>query len=100
MESAGHSSFQNSAGGNFPPPLPLAQPRRLAADREQFGIGRDRADLVLPGCAIFEAIRREWPTARVRVADRGLREGILISLMDADRGVGRPAAASGPAGNG
>lgn len=48
-------------------------------------IGRDRADLVLPGCAIFEAIRREWPTQRVRVADRGLREGILISLMDADR---------------
>jgi exopolyphosphatase/guanosine-5'-triphosphate,3'-diphosphate pyrophosphatase len=48
-------------------------------------IGRDRADLVLPGCAIFEAIRREWPTERVRVADRGLREGILVSLMDADR---------------
>jgi exopolyphosphatase/guanosine-5'-triphosphate,3'-diphosphate pyrophosphatase len=55
-------------------------------------IGRDRADLVLPGCAIFEAIRREWPTTRVRVADRGLREGILISLIDADRGErgGRP----------
>jgi len=55
-------------------------------------IGRDRADLVLPGCAIFEAIRREWPTDRVRVADRGLREGILISLIDADRGErgGRP----------
>lgn len=52
-------------------------------------IGRDRADLVLPGCAIFEAIRREWPTDRVRVADRGLREGILISLIDADRGAGR-----------
>jgi exopolyphosphatase/guanosine-5'-triphosphate,3'-diphosphate pyrophosphatase len=50
-------------------------------------IGRDRADLVLPGCAIFEAIRREWPTDRVRVADRGLREGILISLIDADRAV-------------
>jgi exopolyphosphatase/guanosine-5'-triphosphate,3'-diphosphate pyrophosphatase len=48
-------------------------------------IGRDRADLVLPGCAIFEAIRREWPTKRVRVADRGLREGILISLIDADK---------------
>ena len=48
-------------------------------------IGRDRADLVLPGCAIFEAIHREWPTERVRVADRGLREGILISLIDADR---------------
>jgi exopolyphosphatase/guanosine-5'-triphosphate,3'-diphosphate pyrophosphatase len=55
-------------------------------------IGRDRADLVLPGCAIFEAIRREWPTDRVRVADRGLREGILISLIDADRAerAGRP----------
>lgn len=47
-------------------------------------IGKDRADLVIPGCAIFEAIRREWPTERVRVADRGLREGILISLMDED----------------
>ncbi|MGN6486876.1 MAG: Ppx/GppA phosphatase family protein [Devosia sp.] len=56
-------------------------------------IGRDRADLVLPGCAIFEAIRREWPTDRVRVADRGLREGILISLMDMDRAerIGRTA---------
>ena len=54
-------------------------------------IGRDRADLVLPGCAIFEAIRREWPTERVRVADRGLREGILISLMDADRNASRTA---------
>lgn len=48
-------------------------------------IGKDRADLVIPGCAIFEAIRREWPTSHIRVADRGLREGILISLMDADR---------------
>jgi exopolyphosphatase/guanosine-5'-triphosphate,3'-diphosphate pyrophosphatase len=53
-------------------------------------IGKDRADLVLPGCAIFEAIRREWPTDRVRVADRGLREGILISLMDNDRTHKRP----------
>ncbi len=54
-------------------------------------IGRDRADLVLPGCAIFEAIRREWPAERVRVADRGLREGILISLIDEDRAVQRRA---------
>jgi exopolyphosphatase/guanosine-5'-triphosphate,3'-diphosphate pyrophosphatase len=52
-------------------------------------IGRDRADLVLPGCAIFEAIRREWPAERVRVADRGLREGILISLIDEDRSAPR-----------
>ncbi|SDH08742.1 Ppx/GppA phosphatase family protein [Pelagibacterium luteolum] len=48
-------------------------------------IGRERADLVIPGCAIFEAIRREWPCTRIRVADRGLREGILISLMSDDR---------------
>jgi exopolyphosphatase/guanosine-5'-triphosphate,3'-diphosphate pyrophosphatase len=47
-------------------------------------IGRERADLVLAGCAIFEAIRREWPLSRLRVADRGLREGILVQLMRAD----------------
>ncbi|MGH6923836.1 MAG: Ppx/GppA phosphatase family protein [Propylenella sp.] len=47
-------------------------------------IGRERADLVLGGCAIFEAIRREWPCSRLRVADRGLREGILVQLMRAD----------------
>ena len=44
----------------------------------------DRADLVLAGCAILEAIRRVWPSQRLRVADRGLREGILIELMAAD----------------
>ncbi len=48
-------------------------------------IGRERADLVIPGCAIFEAIRREWPCERIRVADRGLREGILVSMMSEDR---------------
>jgi len=48
-------------------------------------IGSDRADLVIPGCAIFEAIRREWTTDYIRVADRGLREGMLISLMDMDK---------------
>jgi exopolyphosphatase/guanosine-5'-triphosphate,3'-diphosphate pyrophosphatase len=47
-------------------------------------IGRERADLVLAGCAIFEAIRREWPCKRLRVADRGLREGMLVQLMRAD----------------
>ena len=48
-------------------------------------IGQDRADLVLAGCAILEAIRRAFPTNRVRIADRGLREGILMELMSADR---------------
>lgn len=44
-------------------------------------VGKDRADLVLAGCAILDAIRDLWPSKRIRVADRGLREGILNSLM-------------------
>jgi exopolyphosphatase/guanosine-5'-triphosphate,3'-diphosphate pyrophosphatase len=48
-------------------------------------IGPDRADLVLAGAAILQAVQELWPCTRVRVADRGLREGILISLM-AERG--------------
>ena len=44
-------------------------------------IGADRADLVLAGCAILEAIRKAWPSKRLRVADRGLREGMLSELM-------------------
>ncbi len=51
-------------------------------------IGPDRADLVLAGCAILEAIRRRWPSSRMRVADRGLREGLLTDMM-ADDGVWR-----------
>ncbi|MFM9849296.1 MAG: Ppx/GppA phosphatase family protein [Hyphomicrobiaceae bacterium] len=47
-------------------------------------IGRDRADLVLAGCAILEALLRTWPCERIRVADRGLREGILATLMAED----------------
>ncbi|MGV8841094.1 MAG: Ppx/GppA phosphatase family protein [Bauldia sp.] len=47
-------------------------------------IGRERADLVLAGCAILEAVRRRWPARRLRVADRGLREGILVELMSQD----------------
>jgi exopolyphosphatase/guanosine-5'-triphosphate,3'-diphosphate pyrophosphatase len=43
-------------------------------------IGRDRADLVLAGAAILEAVQRLWPCERLRVADRGLREGLLISM--------------------
>jgi exopolyphosphatase/guanosine-5'-triphosphate,3'-diphosphate pyrophosphatase len=44
-------------------------------------IGPARADLVLAGCAILEAICRTWPVGRLRVADRGVREGILLTLM-------------------
>ncbi len=49
-------------------------------------VGKDRADLVVAGCAIYEAIANMWPCDRLRVADRGLREGLLLDLMlDADR---------------
>ena len=44
-------------------------------------IGRERADLVLSGCAILDAICATWPVGRLRVADRGVREGILFDLM-------------------
>jgi exopolyphosphatase / guanosine-5'-triphosphate,3'-diphosphate pyrophosphatase len=47
-------------------------------------IGAERADLVLAGCAILEAIRRAFPCPRLRVADRGLREGMLVQMMRAD----------------
>ena len=47
-------------------------------------IGAERADLVLAGCAILEAIRRAFPCERLRVADRGLREGMLVQMMRAD----------------
>jgi exopolyphosphatase / guanosine-5'-triphosphate,3'-diphosphate pyrophosphatase len=57
-------------------------------------IGSERADLVLAGCAILEAIRRAFPVPRLRVADRGLREGILVKLMRED---GVWAHAAGPA---
>ena len=53
-------------------------------------IGRERADLVLAGCAIFDAIRERWPAPHVRVADRGLREGILTMLMQEDGTYGKP----------
>jgi len=49
-------------------------------------IGGDRASFVLPGCAIYAAISRLWPADRVVVADRGLREGILLRMMRTERG--------------
>lgn len=48
-------------------------------------VGPDRVEFVLPGCAIYAAIRQVWPAPRLTVADRGLREGILLRLMRADR---------------
>ena len=46
-------------------------------------VGRERADLVLSGCAILDAICATWPVGQLRVADRGVREGILFDLMQA-----------------
>jgi exopolyphosphatase/guanosine-5'-triphosphate,3'-diphosphate pyrophosphatase len=48
---------------------------------------------VLAGCAILEAIRLAFPCKRLRVADRGLREGLLVQLMEEDRHARRAAEA-------
>lgn len=51
-------------------------------------IGRERADLVMAGCAILQALIERWPCQLLRVADRGLREGMLVDLMEADKASG------------
>ena len=48
-------------------------------------VGPDRIDFVLPGCAVFAAITRVWPASKIVVADRGLREGMLLRMIRADR---------------
>jgi exopolyphosphatase/guanosine-5'-triphosphate,3'-diphosphate pyrophosphatase len=62
-----------------------ARDRLLALDRDDRAahpcIGPQRADLVISGCAVLDAICDLWPVGRLRVADRGLREGILHGLM-------------------
>lgn len=62
--------------------------QRLAAmrpeeRRRQPCIGRERSDLVVAGCAILETILDIWPSNQLGIADRGIREGILRSLMSA-----------------
>ena len=55
---------------------------KAPAERALVGcIGHERADLVVAGCAILEEILTVWPAATIRVADRGIREGILRTLM-------------------
>jgi exopolyphosphatase / guanosine-5'-triphosphate,3'-diphosphate pyrophosphatase len=48
-------------------------------------IGRDRADLVVAGCSVLEGIWRTWPVPTLRIADRGVREGILSELLASRR---------------
>ena len=55
-------------------------------------VGAERAEFVLPGCAIFEAIRGVWPAGEVTVADRGLREGMLLRMMRHSAARSRPGA--------
>lgn len=58
---------------------------RSVADRARIAcVGPDRAELIVAGCAILESILRRWPGPVVRVADRGIREGILRTLMMRD----------------
>lgn len=73
--------------------LDRARDRLLGLDRTARAahpcIGPQRADLVVAGCAVFDALRTLWPVGALRVADRGLREGILQGLMrEADAGAG------------
>ena len=83
----------------------LAACRRLAqASVEERAaepcIGPERADLIVAGCAILEAIWTAWPAHRMRVGDRGLREGILLSMIYGPKKAGgrRPGKRRGPAG--
>ncbi len=64
-----------------------AATRKLLAMRpsERFNhpcIGADRADFILSGCAIFEAISNLWQAESITIADRGVREGIILSLLE------------------
>ena len=65
----------------MPPARGLARGMGFLSDR--------RIVLVLAGAAILQAVQELWPCARVRVADRGLREGLLMSLMAGPRKRGR-----------
>jgi exopolyphosphatase/guanosine-5'-triphosphate,3'-diphosphate pyrophosphatase len=52
--------------------------------RGDIGLGRDRSELIMSGAAILQTLLRLWPTESMRVADRGLREGMLFAMMSAD----------------
>jgi exopolyphosphatase/guanosine-5'-triphosphate,3'-diphosphate pyrophosphatase len=60
----------------------LGMSYRQRADNSCISV--ERADLVLAGCAILDAIRNAFPLPRLRVADRGLREGMLVEMMRED----------------
>ena len=87
----GLSSYDRRAidGLVVPAPSMRAIATRLSAmtvaERARIAcIGQERADLVVAGCAILDAILDIWPADRLSVADRGIREGILRQLMASD----------------
>ena len=51
--------------------------------RSDIGLGRDRSELIMSGAAILQTLLGIWPTESMRVADRGLREGMLFAMMSA-----------------
>jgi exopolyphosphatase/guanosine-5'-triphosphate,3'-diphosphate pyrophosphatase len=53
-------------------------------------IGPERSELLISGCAILEAICRRWPVGQLTVADRGVREGLLLGMMHPNRQVRMP----------
>ena len=64
-----------------PPPIPTTGPDGRRADPR---IGRERHALIMSGAAILQTLMRIWPTSKLSVADRGLREGLLYSQMVRD----------------
>ena len=48
-------------------------------------IGAQKADLTMAGCAIIEGLCSFWPIEEITVADRGIREGILLDMMHSNR---------------
>lgn len=63
----------------------IARFLRLGPEGRRFdiGLGRDRSELIMSGAAILQTLLRIWPTDSMRVADRGLREGMLFAMMSA-----------------
>ena len=57
-------------------------PRGRANDES---IGKDRQELIMSGAAILQTLLRLWPTNRLSIADRGLREGLLFSLISKNK---------------
>ena len=65
--------------------------KRLGDDgrRNHPCIGSQKSDLTVAGCAIIEALHSCWPIAEITVADRGIREGILLDMMHSGKDGGK-----------